>query len=88
LAVTLQANGKFIVAGRSSSQTNSNFAVARYDANGALDTTFSTDGKLTVDFFGFTDIAESVAVQADGRIVLGGLARGDVDGYGIARIVP
>jgi uncharacterized delta-60 repeat protein len=88
LAVTLQGNGKIVVAGRSSLQTNSKFAVARYDANGTLDTTFNTDGMLTVDFFGFTDFAESVAVQPDGKIVLGGLARDNVDGYGVARIIP
>ena len=65
-----------------------NFALARYDSNGALDTGFANAGKLTVDFFGFTDLAESVAVQADGKIVLGGLARNNVDGYGVARITP
>jgi hypothetical protein len=43
---------------------------------------------LTVDFFGFTDIAENVAVQSDGKIVLGGLARDSFDGYGLARISP
>jgi hypothetical protein len=43
---------------------------------------------LTVDFKGFDDIAESVSVQPDGKIVLGGLARDTVDGYGIARVNP
>jgi uncharacterized delta-60 repeat protein len=87
-AVTLQGDGKIVVAGRSSSQANSNFALARYDSDGALDTGFANAGKLTVDFFGFTDFAESVVVQADGKIVLGGLARTNVDGYGVARINP
>ena len=43
---------------------------------------------LTVDFFGFTDSAESVLVQPDGKIVLGGVARNNVDGYGLVRILP
>ena len=88
LAVAMQADGRIVVAGRSSSQTNSNFAVARYSAAGVLDEGFGNAGTLTIDFFGFTDIAESVAVQSDGKIVLGGLARDNVDGYGVARVLP
>lgn len=87
-AVALQSDGKIVVAGRSSSQVNSNFAVVRYNLNGAIDTSFANSGKLTVDFFGFTDIGESVAIQNDGKIVLGGLARNNVDGYGVARVLP
>jgi uncharacterized delta-60 repeat protein len=86
-AVALQSDGKIVVAGRSSN-TNVNFAVARFNSDGTLDTDFADDGKLTIDFFGFTDIAENVTVQPDGKIVLGGLARDDVDGYGLARVNP
>lgn len=89
LAVALQADGKIVAAGFSSGQTNSNFAVARYDgSNGSLDTSFSQGGKLSIDFFGFTDVAEHVAIQSNGKIVLGGLARNSVDGYGVARVLP
>jgi uncharacterized delta-60 repeat protein len=87
-AVALQSDGKIVAAGRSSGQLNSNFALARYDSLGNLDTSFNDDGKLTIDFFGFTDIAENVAIQSNGRIVLGGLARDSVDGYGVARVLP
>jgi serralysin len=86
-AVALQADGRIVVAG-SSSNVNRDFAVARYNANGTLDTTFANQGKLTIDFLGFTDIADSVAIQPDGKIVLGGLSRGNVDGYGVARVLP
>jgi uncharacterized delta-60 repeat protein len=88
LGVALQSDGKIVAAGVSSSQLNSNFAVARYESDGDLDTTFNVDGKLTIDFFGSTDIAENVAIQANGKIVLGGLARNFVDGYGVARVIP
>ena len=87
-AVAFQRDGKLLVAGSSSIQTNSNFAVARYLVDGSLDTTFANAGKQTVDFFGASDIAESVVVQSDGKIVVGGLARNQVDGYGLARINP
>lgn len=88
LAVALQADGKIVVAG-TTSNINANFAVARYNANGTLDTSFGNGfGVLAVDFFHFTDIAESVLLQPDGKIVVGGLARDDVDGYGLARLNP
>jgi uncharacterized delta-60 repeat protein len=87
-AVALQADGKILAAGRSSRHVNSNFAVARYTADGVLDLSFANAGRVAVDFFGFTDIAETVIVQPDGKIVLGGLAQSMVDGYGVARIDP
>jgi uncharacterized delta-60 repeat protein len=86
-AVALQSDGKIVVAGQSSN-SNADFAVARYNIDGTLDATFGNAGTLTIDFFGFTDIAEGVLVQPDGRIVLGGLARANVDGYGVARVLP
>ena len=86
--VALQSDGKIVAGGASNIQVNSNFAVARYESDGDLDASFSEDGKLTIDFFGFTDVAESIAIQSNGKIVLGGLARNSVDGYGVARVVP
>ena len=50
----------------------SEFALARLTTAGALDTTFSFDGKLTTDFIGQNDVAQAVAVQSDGKIVAGG----------------
>ena len=87
-ALALQGDGKIVAVGLSMFSVNSNFVVARYKANGAVDRTFGSDGNMSIDFFGFTDIGESVAVQPDGKIVLGGLARDDVDGYGVARVPP
>ena len=61
-AVALQADGKIVVAGSSKNQMNPNFAAVRYNANGTLDASFGTASMLTVDFFGFTDVAENVAI--------------------------
>ena len=88
LGVALQADGKIVAAGVGSEQLNSNFAVARYDRDGNLDTSFNQDGKLTIDFFGFTDVAENIVIQSNGKIVVGGLALHNFDGYGVARILP
>ena len=86
-AIALQPDGRIVVAGTTAGP-NLNFAVARLLADGTLDSEFTDTGVLTIDFFGFTDLAESVAVTDDGRIVVSGLARDNVDGYGVARLSP
>jgi hypothetical protein len=60
----------------------------RLNTNGTPDASFATASILSVDFFGLTDAAENVAIQAAGKIVLGGLARNNVDGYDLARVNP
>src|SRR2546421_12974293 len=40
--------------------------------DGDLDPTFGTDGKVLTDFDHSTDIANAVAVQADGKLVVVG----------------
>ena len=50
------------------------FALARYNADGSLDTSFSGDGKQTTDFGGSDDAATGVALQGDGKIVAVGVA--------------
>ena len=88
-ALSLDANGRVLLAGQSANQANSDFAVSRYTADGVLDTGFDSDGKLTIDFFGSFDGAESVLVQPDGKIVLGGYARNGASlGYGLVRVNP
>jgi uncharacterized delta-60 repeat protein len=88
LGVALQADGKIVAAGVSNSQGNADFAVARYDRDGNLDTSFSQDGKLTVDFFLLPDIVENVVIQSNGKIVLGGVVTDGFEGYGVARVLP
>ncbi|HEY9403357.1 MAG TPA: carboxypeptidase regulatory-like domain-containing protein [Pyrinomonadaceae bacterium] len=76
-AVALQPDGRIVVAGDSrvsSSFSTQNFALARYNSNGSLDTTFDTDGKVTTDFSGSSDAALAVVIQPDGKIVVAGFA--------------
>jgi uncharacterized delta-60 repeat protein len=73
-AVAIQGDGKIVAAGQSFS-TNFEFvefALARYNTNGSLDTTFDGDGKVTTRF-GRTYKAEAVAIQGDGKIVGAGV---------------
>lgn len=71
--VGVQQDGKVVAGGRSSSG-EMDFALARYTANGVLDATFSGDGKRRTDFSGGNDEAYGLAIQANGRIIQGGLA--------------
>src|SRR5262249_52641143 len=48
------------------------FVVSRYNADGSLDSSFGTGGTVTTDFFHQYDIAYAVAIQPDGKIVVGG----------------
>src|SRR6478735_6469687 len=72
-AVAIQADGKIVVAGSALNGANIDFAVLRYNTDGSLDTTFDRDGKATFSILaGFNDIANAVAIQPDGKIVLAG----------------
>ncbi|MFN6462359.1 MAG: DUF4347 domain-containing protein [Nostoc sp. DedVER02] len=73
-STAVQADGKIVVAGVS----NGDFALVRYNSNGSLDTTFSSDGKVSTDFGLLTiDSIYSLAVQADGKILVAGQSNGD-----------
>ncbi|MDX3248117.1 calcium-binding protein [Streptomyces sp. ME18-1-4] len=71
-ATSVQADGKIVAAGFTSAGGANDFALARYNTNGSLDTTFGTGGKVTTDFGGTNDGAHAVAVQPDGKIVAAG----------------
>ena len=68
----LQSDGKIVVVGTSGSSSAGIFAVVRYNTDGSLDTTFDLDGKVTTLILGNQDSARSVAIQTDGKIVVGG----------------
>jgi uncharacterized delta-60 repeat protein/uncharacterized repeat protein (TIGR01451 family) len=60
--------------------------VARYTSAGLLDPTFGTLGVTTTGFSGGNDVARGVAIQSDGKIVLGGYAgSGGNNDFAVAR---
>ncbi|MFE2289083.1 calcium-binding protein [Streptomyces sp. NPDC059443] len=76
--VALQPDGKIVAVGvGGGADGGHDYAVARYNPDGGLDTTFSGDGKVTTDVgFDFADDfeeAHSVALQPDGKIVVSGV---------------
>lgn len=89
----VQPDGKIVICGTrvSNGSSGSDFFVARFNANGTLDTSFSFDGEVTIDFDGGTgsDLAQGVAVQTDGKIVVAGTTTGSVSGsadFAVARL--
>lgn len=68
--------GKIVLggfAGKASSSGSWDFALARYNANGTLDTSFGNRGKVVTDFGGHYDEIDSIALQSDGKIVVAGM---------------
>src|SRR5215467_9786835 len=94
-SIAFQGDGKIVVMGRtlvsvspSDGSLIYDFALARYNSNGTLDTSFGTGGKVTTDFAGGNDLPSSVAVQPDGNIVLaGGAAVNGRARFALARYV-
>ncbi len=60
------------------------FAIARYNKNGTLDTSFGGDGRVTVDFVGGTDLATCVTFQGDKILVAGFTTPDDGADYEVA----
>lgn len=91
--IVIQPNGSIVVVGyaQASGTGNDDFAIARVTPNGTMDKSFSSDGKKTIAFnlgAAGADRATSVALQADGGIVIAGLAEsslGDTD-FAVTRV--
>lgn len=73
--MVIQSDGRILVAGSSSNDADggdNDFAVARYTKGGLLDPTFGQGGKTLVDFEDGDDIANCIALQNDGKVIIAG----------------
>ena len=86
-AVALGPGGRIIVVGRTDVDPIrlNDFAVAQLTPGGELDTSFSDDGRMTIDFAG-DDRATGVAVRPDGRVVVGGFSDDGASDFAVAQI--
>ncbi len=84
-AVAIQADGKIVVAGSAFTGATYDFALARYNTNGTLDTSFGPGGHVTTDFAGEDDYVYGIAIQADGKIVAVGLGGTGLFDFVLAR---
>ena len=94
-ALAIDASGKIMAAGGTftppkdeTSEGDEDFAIARYNMDGSLDTSFGEDGKVTTDFGG-SESANAIAIAENSKIVVAGdanfgigsvLARYNTDG--------
>ena len=72
LALALQPDGRIVLAGYCTNGGNTDFCALRYNANGTLDATFGTAGKVITPLGAGNDTATAVATQSDGKLVLAG----------------
>jgi uncharacterized delta-60 repeat protein len=84
-ALILQPDGKIVVVGEAFDPDTlfSLFGAIRLNADGSLDTTFSGDGKQTIDFGTESSSAWDAVLQPDGKIVMGGEMNSD---FALARL--
>lgn len=73
-SVTIQPDGKIVVAGWSHNGANNDFSLIRLNADGTFDTGFggNGDGKLLVPVGSEDDYGRSITLQPDGKIVVAG----------------
>jgi uncharacterized delta-60 repeat protein len=76
-AVAIQPDGKIVVAGFVHSNTGQDIALARYNPDGILDSTFGNGGKVVMPLAGSDDYLFDVVIQPDGKILAAGSARKD-----------
>ena len=67
-----QQDGKIIAAGFTDAAGGGDVALVRYQPNGALDRSFGDAGTVKLDFFGDEDLATSLLLQPDHRILVAG----------------
>lgn len=74
VSIAIQPDGKILLGGTQETDdvgTNGQFALARYNTNGSLDTTFGTGGTVLTRIPGQESL-ESIALAPNGDIVAGG----------------
>jgi uncharacterized delta-60 repeat protein len=82
LGVAIQTDGKIVITGGTLSGSYPDVLVLRYTSDGILDNTFGTNGAVTYD----SDYGNSaIAIQLDGKIVVGGGYRRDGTAPGLLR---
>lgn len=76
-AMAIQPDGKILLAG----DARKDFAVARYNSDGSLDSTFGLNGKVTTVIGSGFGRGYALIIQNDGKILLGGETPGFVEDY-------
>ena len=71
-AVVVQPDGKVVAAGHANptqGSTDADFALARYNADGSLDASFGSGGRVTTSFTDSSAYASALLLQSDGGLI-------------------
>ena len=83
--VLVQSDGKILaVGGAETADDTDHFALARYNSDGSLDQSFGTEGKV-IATDARLEVATSVAVLPEGKILVAGSAYDGGSDFGLAR---
>jgi uncharacterized delta-60 repeat protein len=77
-AVAIQADGKIVAGGVTDTAGVADFALARYNPDGSLDTSFGILGKVVTNMGNVNDQIQALVVQQDGKIVAVGFSGTDI----------
>jgi uncharacterized delta-60 repeat protein len=80
--VIIQSDDKILAGGAMNNSANSDynydFALVRYNSDGSLDTSFGMDGKVRTHIGLSNNMAHSMAIQQNGKIILAGEANDSI----------
>lgn len=71
-AVTIQKDGKILIAGYAGTNDGGDFLLARFKTNGLPDSSFGINGIVVTDIRSHADKATAITVQSTGKIVVTG----------------
>jgi uncharacterized delta-60 repeat protein len=71
-AMAVQADGKIVTGGSTDAGTNIDFALARFNTDGTLDTSYGTNGRVITPVGPVTDTIFALKLQPDGKAVAAG----------------
>ncbi|HEY0677584.1 MAG TPA: T9SS type A sorting domain-containing protein [Chitinophagaceae bacterium] len=77
-AVSLLPGGSIVVAGTTSVNNESHMAVLKFNPDGTPDLSFSSDGKVILQFGSRSDYCRSLVLLPTGKIALGGSAKNEL----------
>jgi uncharacterized delta-60 repeat protein len=75
-ALAVQPDGKIVAAGKANQGSTNNFGIARYHADGSLDTNFGSSGLVALSVESGITQAHALILQPDGKIVAAGQSNG------------
>lgn len=88
-SVALQPDGKIVAGGPASNGADLDFALARFNIDGSLDTSFGNGGSVMTPMGTYHDELHSLALQSDGKIVAtGSVNTGTAIQVGLVRFLP